>query len=386
MAKRDYYEVLNVAKDATAAEMKSAYRRLAMKFHPDRNPDDESAEEKFKEAKEAYEILSDAQKRGVYDQLGHAGLEGGMGGAGGGAGFGDVFGDIFGDIFGGRGGSGGGGQNVYRGQDVQYELDLTLEEAVFGVDKEIELMLQTVCEPCDGSGAMPGSTPVNCETCGGVGQVRMQQGFFSVQQACPTCRGNGTVISDPCTTCDGTARVPNTETISVEVPAGVDTGDRIRRTGDGEAGINGGPAGDLYVRVNVEQHPMFERDENHLYCDVPLSYKMATLGGSLEVPSLEGRQKMKVPAGTQSGTLFRLRGKGVTPVRGGPKGDLICRVNLETPVNLSKEQKKLLNALDTSLHDGGKRHNPQEAGWLDNAKGFLDTLKSRLKDGAESDE
>ena len=264
-------------------------------------------------------------------------------------------------------------------------MELTLEEAVFGTDKDIEIELQFVCESCEGSGAAPGSSPTSCDTCGGVGQVRMQQGFFSVQQTCPACRGAGTVISDPCTACNGSARMPELRSISVNIPAGVDTGDRIRRSGDGEAGINGGPAGDLYVRVNVIEHPIFERDENHLYCDVPLSYKLATLGGSVEVPSLEGRQKMKIPAGTQSGTLFRLRGKGVTPVRGGPKGDLICRANIETPVNLTKQQKKLLQELDDSLHDGGKRHNPQEAGWLDNAKGFLDTMKDRFKDGTGSE-
>lgn len=381
MSKQDYYEVLSVGQTASEKELKTAYRRLAMKYHPDRNPDDDQAEAKFKEAKEAYEVLSDPNKRATYDQFGHAGLEqGGMGG--GGAGFGDVFGDIFGDIFGGRG---GGRSNVYRGQDVQYEVQLSLEEAVFGVEKTISMTLQEACEACDGSGAEPGSTPDECETCGGVGQVRMQQGFFSVQQTCPTCRGAGQTISDPCTSCLGEARVPVEKDIIVEIPAGVDTGDRIRRTGDGEAGINGGPSGDLYVRVNVLPHPIFERQENHLYCDVPISYQMAAVGGSVEVPSLDGRQKMKVPSGTQSGRLFKLAGKGVTPVRGGPKGDLICRVQVETPVNLSKEQKKLLAEFDQSLQDGGTRHNPKEASWVDNAKGFFDSLKSRINENKNAD-
>lgn len=382
MSKRDYYEILNVGKSASDKELKSAYRRLAMKYHPDRNQDDDQAEAKFKEAKEAYEVLSDPNKRSAYDQYGHAGLEQGGFGAGAGGGFGDVFGDIFGDIFGGRG---GGRSNVYRGQDAQYDVQMSLEEAVFGVEKTINLTLQEACDACDGSGAEPGSTPDECETCGGIGQVRMQQGFFSVQQTCPTCRGAGQTISDPCGACAGAARVPIEKEIVVEIPAGVDTGDRIRRTGDGEAGVNGGPAGDLYVRVIVQEHPIFERQENHLYCDVPISYRLATLGGSVEVPSLEGRQKMKVPSGTQSGRLFKLAGKGVVPVRGGPKGDLICRVNVETPVNLSKEQKKLLDEFDQSLQDGGTRHNPEEASWVDNAKGFFDNLKSRLNDNVNPD-
>ena len=340
MAKKDYYEVLGVSKNATDAELKKAYRRLAMKYHPDRNPDDAEAEEKFKEAKEAHDVLSDSQKRSAYDQFGHAGVDASMGGGGaGGAGFGDIFDSVFGDIF---GGGSRGGERVYRGADLRYELGLTLEEAVAGTTVKIRVPKHIECDSCGGSGAKKGSEPVNCTTCNGVGQVRMQQGFFSVQQTCPQCRGAGKMIKDPCSTCRGQGRVRDNKTISVKVPPGVDTGDRIRLSGEGEAGQNRGPAGDLYVDVAVKEHPIFTRDDSDLHCDVPISFATAALGGEFVVPTLDGRVKLKIPAESQTGKMFRLRGKGVKSVRGSVKGDLLCRIVVETPVNLSKKQKELL--------------------------------------------
>ncbi len=380
MPKADYYEVLCVTRNASEAELKKAYRRMAMKYHPDRNPDDAEAEVRFKEVKEAYEVLSDPQKRAAYDQFGHAGVDPSQGGGGFGRGagnFSDIFGDVFGDIFG--GGGGGGRQHVYRGSDLQYNLELTLEEAVFGIEKVIDIPRMDTCDSCGGSGAAPGSSPVTCSTCNGVGQVRMQQGFFSVQQTCPTCKGTGQEIRDPCTKCHGEGRVRVTKKLEVKIPAGVDTGDRIRLSGEGEAGINGGPSGDLYVQVVVKEHKLFTRDGDDLYCEVPISFATATLGGELEVPTLDGRIKLKVPAETQTGKLFRMRGKGVKPVRGGPVGDLICKVRIETPVNLSKEQKALLEEFAASLEAGGTRHSPQEHGWLDGVKGFFDELKAKFK-------
>ncbi|MEJ2674950.1 MAG: molecular chaperone DnaJ [Acidihalobacter sp.] len=373
MSKRDYYEVLGVERTATDAELKKAYRRLAMKYHPDRNPDDEEAMEHFKEAKEAYEVLSDAQKRAAYDQFGHAGVD--PGAAGGGAGFGGAgFGDIF-DIF---GGGRGGRERAYRGSDLQYNLDLTLEEAVFGTEVQIRVPTVVACETCGGSGAKPGTSPQTCSTCGGVGQVRIQQGFFSVQQTCPRCHGSGQVISDPCAACHGEGRVRESKTLSVKVPAGVDTGDRIRLAGEGEAGVNGGPAGDLYVQIRVKPHKIFTRQGDDLQCDVPISFATAALGGEIDVPTLGGRAKLKIPAETQSNRQFRLRGKGIKPVRGGPEGDLLCRVSVETPVNLTREQKEMLQSFEDSLRSGGKRHNPQAHGWLDGVKGFFEDLKSWL--------
>ncbi len=376
MSKRDYYEVLNITKTATTVEIKKSYRRLAMKYHPDRNLDDAEAEGKFKECKEAYEALSDSQKRAAYDQFGHAGLDQQAGfGAGGGAGFGDVFGDVFGDIFGQR----RGGSRSYRGADIQYELDISLEQAVFGTDVEIELNSAVNCEKCEGKGTKEGTERTQCETCGGVGQVRIQQGFFSVQQACPTCKGSGSIIKDPCDACHGEGRVTEARTIEVNIPAGVDTGDRIRQTGEGEAGMHGGQSGDLYIRVHVKEHSLFKRDGENLYCDVPISFITASLGGDVEVPTLDGKLKLTVPAETQSGKQFRLRGKGVKPVRGGPQGDIICRTMVETPVNLTKKQKDLLIQFGESMEKGGKRHNPREANWMDGARSFMDDLKSWIK-------
>ena len=375
MAKRDYYEILGVSKGIDAKELKKAYRKLAMKYHPDRNPDDKDADAKFKEATEAYEILGDAKKRAAYDQYGHAGVDpnaagGGFGGGGGN--FSDVFGDVFGDIFGGAGGGGGRRGGPQRGSDLRYTMDLSLEEAVRGVEKKIRVPTLTSCDPCGGSGAKPGTQPKTCGTCGGAGQVRMQQGFFSVQQTCPSCRGQGTMIDDPCTSCHGRGVKEETKTLSVKIPPGVDTGDRIRLSGEGEAGAMGGPAGDLYVQVSVREHELFHRDGRNLYCDVPISIVDAALGGELEIPTLDGRVKLKIPAETQSGKLFRLRGKGVTPVRGGTAGDLLCRVQVETPVNLNSNQKDLLMKFQESLT--GEKHSPQKKTWFEGVKRFFEDI------------
>ncbi|HRF63090.1 MAG TPA: molecular chaperone DnaJ [Candidatus Competibacter sp.] len=375
MSKRDYYETLNVARNASEAEIKQAYRRLAMKYHPDRNPGDKVAEESFKEAKEAYEVLADSRKRVAYDQFGHAGVDGtaGGGGYGGAADLGDIFGGVFRDIFGGMRGGGGGGQ--YRGADLRYTLDLALEEAVFGSTAKIRIPALVSCASCAGTGAKPGTKPTTCPTCRGVGQVRMQQGFFSIQQTCPRCQGRGTIIPEPCETCRGSGRVEEQKTLSVKVPAGVDNGDRIRLAGEGEQGEQGGPPGDLYVQIRVKPHPIFTREDNDLYCEVPISFATAALGGDLEVPTLDGRVSLKIPAETQTNKVFRVRGKGVKPVRGGPTGDLLCRVNVETPVNLTKEQKELLQQFADSMEAGGKRHNPQEGSWLDGVKKFFEEMK-----------
>lgn len=380
MAKRDYYEVLGVARNASDAEIKKAFKRMAMKYHPDRNPDDREAESKFKEAREAYDVLGDAQKRAAYDQFGHAGVEAGGFGAGAGAAgaggfsFSDIFGDVFSDIFSGAAG-GRAGRRAHRGSDLRYNLDLSLEEAVAGTTVKIRIPTAVSCDDCGGSGARKGSSPTTCSTCGGHGQVRMQQGFFSVQQTCPRCRGTGQMITDPCPTCGGQGRVQDYKTLSVKVPAGVDTGDRIRLASEGEAGEYGGPPGDLYVQIQVREHPIFARDENNLLCEVPIDFVSAALGGELEVPTLEGKVKLKIPAETQSGKLFRLRGKGVKPVRGGPTGDLLCRVTVETPVNLGERQKELLEKFRASLKEGGKRHNPRAHSWLDGVKKFFENMK-----------
>ncbi|MCU0833458.1 MAG: molecular chaperone DnaJ [Chromatiaceae bacterium] len=373
MSKRDYYEVLGVSRNASEADIKKAYRRLAMKYHPDRNAGPEAAEQ-FKEAKLAYEVLSDARKRSAYDQFGHAGVEstGGVGGSGdfaGGA-FSDIFGDVFGDIFGGR----SGGRRVHRGADLRYDLTLTLEEAVAGKEVKIRLPTLVDCQFCGGTGAEPGSRPKTCTTCNGVGQVRMQQGFFSIQQTCPDCRGTGTRIENPCHHCRGQGRVQEHKTLSVKIPAGVDTGDRIRLAGEGEAGERGGPAGDLYVQVQVQQHPIFTREDNNLFCEVPIGFVTAALGGELQVPTLDGKVVLKIPPGTQTGKMFRMRGKGVKSVRGGAVGDLICRVLVETPVNLTERQKDLLRQLDETMLAGGDKHSPQSSSWLDGVKSFFEKM------------
>ena len=375
MSKRDYYTVLGVERNASEEDLKKAYRRLAMKYHPDRNPDDKEAEASFKEVKEAYEVLSNAQKRAAYDQFGHAGIDpsaaagAGAGGFHAGAGgFADIFGDVFGDIFGGgrRGHAG-----PQRGSDLRYTLDLSLEDAIKGTEIKIRVPTYDTCDVCQGSGAKPGTSPVTCQTCGGHGQVRMQQGFFSVQQTCPNCHGSGTTISDPCHKCHGQGRVETTKTLSVKVPAGVDDGDQIRLAGEGEAGEKGGPAGDLYVQMRLKKHPVFHREEDDLYCEMPVSFITAALGGELTVPTMDGKASIKIPAGTQSEKLFRLKGKGVRNVRSGHVGDLYCRVSVETPVNLSTRQKELLNELNESLLEGGAKHSPRQESWMDKIKAIF---------------
>jgi molecular chaperone DnaJ len=379
MAKRDYYKVLEVARDASEADIKKAYRRLAMKLHPDRNPDDKAAEESFKEAKEAYETLTDANKRAIYDQHGHAGLDAQRGGGGSGMnpgeGFGDIFGDVFGDIFGGAR-RGGGRSQVFRGADLRYDLELDLNQAVFGTSIEIEVPKLSECETCKGSGAAKGSNPIQCETCHGSGQVRVSQGFFQLQQACPRCRGSGKVVKNPCDTCLGQGRVRRTKKLAVKIPPGVDNGDRIRLGGEGEAGRNGGPAGDLYVEVRVRDHEIFEREGEHLSCEVPVSFATAVLGGTIIVPTLDGQVSLKIPGETQSGKVFRLRDKGVKPVRGGARGDLYCRVMVETPVKLSPEQRELLRKFEESLRADDSKHSPREEGFFEGVKRFFSNAGS----------
>jgi len=376
MAKRDYYEVLGVAREASEADVKKAYRRLAMKHHPDRNPGNPEAEGQFKEAKEAYEVLTDKEKRAAYDRFGHAGVQGnqGMGGGfGGGAdAFGDIFGDVFGDIF---GASRRGGRNqVFRGADLRYELDLSLEQAVAGDSITLDIPTQVECSRCTGKGAEPGSQPAQCKTCGGAGQVRIAQGFFSIQQTCPNCAGAGTIIDKPCRDCSGRGRVRKTKTLSVKVPPGVDNGDRIRLAREGEAGRNGGPAGDLYVDISVQPHSIFTREGQNLSCEVPVSFATAALGGSVDVPTLDGNVVLKVPPETQSGSLFRLRGKGVRSVRDSGVGDLFCKVQVETPVSLTADQREKLRAFDAAIQNEGGRHSPRARSWFDGVKEFFERM------------
>ncbi len=369
MSKRDFYEILGVNRDASDDEIKKAYRKLAMKYHPDRNPDNPKAEEQFKEAKNAYEILSDAQKRAAYDQYGHAGVEQqGMGGGGPG-GFGDAFSDIFGDIFG--GGRGGGRSNVYRGADLRYNLEITLEDAARGTETRIRIPTMEECEPCNGSGAKKGSTPKTCPTCGGHGQVRMQQGFFSIQQTCPKCHGTGRFISDPCPSCHGAGRTKQHKTLSVKIPSGIDEGDRIRLSGEGEHGVNGGPPGDLYVQIHIKEHAVFQRDHDDLHCEMPISFVAAALGGEIEIPTLDGVARLKIPAETQTGKVFRLRGKGIKGVRSISHGDLLCHVVVETPVHLTERQKELLREFEEISGKDSAKHNPRANSWMDKVKNFF---------------
>lgn len=375
MAKRDYYEVLGLSRGATEQDMKNAFRKLAKEHHPDRNPGNADAERKFKELNEAYQVLADPQKRAAYDQFGHAGLDAARGAGPGfnpGDAFGDIFGDVFGDIFGGGGRRGR--STVFRGADLRYELTLTLEQAVFGDTVNLTIPSLATCETCSGSGAKPGTKPVTCKTCDGAGQVRMSQGFFSIQQACPACRGTGQQIESPCGTCQGRGRVQKTKTLAVKVPAGVDNGDRIRLTGEGEAGQNGGPPGDLYVEIRIQAHDIFEREGADLSCVIPVNFAVAALGGAVQVPTLDGEVTLKIPAETQSGRVFRLRGKGVRPVRASGPGDLFCRVEVETPVNLTSEQKRLLEAFNEALVAGGDRHRPRNRSWLDGVRRFFEKM------------
>lgn len=371
MSKRDYYEVLGVSKEASEDELKKSYRRLAMKFHPDRNPGDKGAEEKFKEASEAYEVLTDPQKRAIYDKHGHEGLQrgGGFGDFGGAGGFADIFGDVFSDIFGG-GGRGG----PRRGADLRYLMELTLEQAVFGTTETIRIPSWESCGDCNGHGTADGKKPPACPTCRGAGQVRVQQGFFVLQQTCPHCRGRGTAVSDPCKTCRGAGKQRREKTLEVKIPPGVDTGDRIRLNGEGEPGELGAQSGDLYVQINVKPHEVFDRDGNDLHCTVPISIVAAALGGKLEVPTLEGKVEIDIPEGTQSGRQFRLRGRGVRSVRTSQAGDLYCNVMVETPVKLSKAQKELLRQFGATLDEEGGKHHPEASSWLGKAKRFFDDL------------
>ena len=373
MAKRDLYEILGVNRDASEDELKKAYRKLAMKYHPDRNPDNKEAEEKFKEVKEAYEILTDANKRAAYDRYGHEGVNPSMGGGAGGQGFegfADAFGDIFGDIFGG-GGGGRGRSNVYRGADLRYNLEITLEEAARGADKTIRIPAQEECDTCHGSGAKPGTQPKTCPTCGGAGQVRIQQGFFSIQQTCPKCHGSGRFIPDPCGTCHGAGRVKRQKTLEVKIPAGIDDGMRLRHGGQGEPGVNGGPAGDLYVEIHIKQHPVFQRDGDDLHCEMPISFTTAALGGEIEIPTLDGAAGIRIPAETQSAKVCRLRGKGIRNVRSHAPGDLMVHVIVETPVKLTDRQKELLREFGDIAASNAERHNPKAKSWMDKVKDFF---------------
>lgn len=381
MAKRDYYETLGVPKNASEEEIKKAYRKLAMKHHPDRNQGDaaKAAEAKFKEAKEAYEMLSDAQKRAAYDQYGHAGVDPNMRGPGGpGAegfgGFSEAFGDIFGDIFGGqRGAAGGGrgGRQVFRGSDLSYAMEVSLEEAAHGKEAQIRIPTWDACETCHGTGAKPGTQAKTCSTCNGAGAVQMRQGFFSVQQTCPTCRGSGKFITDPCNSCHGQGKVKKNKTLEVKIPAGIDDGMRIRSAGNGEPGTNGGPPGDLFIEIRLKKHDIFERDGDDLHCQVPISFTTAALGGEIEVPTLAGKAAIDIPEGTQAGKQFRLRGKGIKGVRSSYPGDLYCHISVETPVKLTEHQRKLLKEFDESIRKGGVKHSPSEGGWTEKLKSFF---------------
>src|SRR5690625_2384085 len=376
MSKRDYYEVLGVHKNASSDEIRKAYRRLAMKYHPDRNPDSKEAEDKFKEAKEAYEMLSDENKRAAYDRFGHAGVDpnaaghagAGMGGADFAEAFGEIFGSAFGDVF---GGGQRRGPQVYRGNDLKYTLDISLEQAANGFDTEIRVPSWENCETCSGSGAKPGTEPVTCHTCGGQGAVRMQQGFFSVQQTCPTCHGTGTEIKEPCRSCDGVGRIRRNKTLQVTIPAGIDDGMRIRSAGNGEPGVNGGPPGDLYVEIRLKPHGIFQRDGEDLHCELTIPFTMAALGGEIEVPTLSGRTTMTLPEGTQTGKTFRLRGRGIRGIRSSYPGNLYCHIVVETPVRLTDEQKDLLRQFEASLDQGGDKHSPNSKSWKERVKNFF---------------
>jgi len=381
MSKRDFYTTLGVNRDASEDAIKKAYRKLAMKHHPDRNPDDKHAEEKFKEAKEAYEILSDSRKRAAYDQFGHAGVDPSMGfgagaaGARGGEGFGgfaDAFGDIFGEIFGQQRGRGG-GSGMYRGADLRYNLELSLEEAARGAEIKIRIPTMDECGTCHGSGAKPGTQPKTCPTCHGRGEVRVSQGFFSIQQTCPQCHGTGKFVADPCPDCHGAGRIKKHKTLSVKIPAGVDQDDRIRLSGEGEAGMNGGPTGDLYVVIGLKPHPVFQREGADLHCEMPISFATAALGGEIEIPTLDGHAKLKIPAETQTGQVFRLRNKGIRPVRGSVTGDLYCHVSLETPVKLTAKQKELLREFESSVQQNPDAHSPRAKNWFDKVREFFGT-------------
>ena len=375
MAKRDYYEILGVARNASEDDIKKAYRKLAMKYHPDRNQGEaaKAAEEKFKEVKEAYEMLSDPQKRAAYDQYGHAGvdpnLRGGAGGGDGFAGFSEAFGDIFGDIFGAP--RGARGRQMYRGSDLSYAMEITLEEAARGKEAQIRIPSWEDCDTCRGTGAKPGTSAKTCPTCHGNGVVQMRQGFFSVQQTCPHCHGSGKIIPEPCPTCHGEGKIKRHKTLEIKIPAGIDDGMRIRSSGNGEPGRNGGPPGDLYIEVRICKHELFERDGDDLHVQVPISITTAALGGEVDVPTLDGKATIDIPEGTQHGKTFRLRGRGIKGVRSSYPGDLYAHIAVETPVKLTEHQRRLLRELDESFKKGGHKHSPNEKGWFEKARDFF---------------
>ena len=374
MSKQDFYQTLGIAKNSTDVEIKKAYRRQAMKHHPDRNPGNKASEQKFKEAKEAYEVLSDPQKRSTYDQFGHAGMNAQSGMGGGfnpGDSFNDIFGDMFGDIFGSRRGQ---RSNTQRGSDLRYNLTLDLEQAVFGDTIKIKIPSLTTCSPCKGSGAKTGTSLATCQKCDGRGNVRVQQGFFTLQQTCPACRGTGQTIPYPCADCNGSGRVQKNRTISIKIPSGVDNNDRIRLSNEGEAGINGGPAGDLYVDIAVREHSIFTREGSNLFCNVPASYSTAVLGGVVKVPTIDGVVNLTIPSETQSGKVFRLKGKGITSYRDTRIGDLYCTLQIETPVNLDSEQKNLLKQFEESINSSSQNHRPHKSSWKKSVKQFFDRL------------
>ena len=374
MSKQDFYQTLGIAKNSTDAEIKKAYRRLAMKHHPDRNPGNASSEQKFKEAKEAYEVLSDPQKRSTYDQFGHAGMntQSGMGGGfNPGDSFNDIFGDMFGDIFGSRRSQ---RSNVQRGSDLRYNLNLDLEQAVFGDTIKIKIPSLTSCSPCKGSGAKAGTSAAKCQKCDGRGNVRVQQGFFTLQQTCRACRGTGQTIPYPCNDCNGSGRVKKSRTISIKIPSGVNNDDRIRLSNEGEAGINGGPSGDLYVDITIRDHDIFTREGSNLFCNVPTSYSTAVLGGVVKVPTIDGAVNLTIPSVTQSGKVFRLKGKGISSYRNTNIGDLYCKIQIETPVNLNSKQKSLLKEFEESINSSSKNHRPHKSTWRKSVKEFFDRL------------
>ncbi len=386
MAKRDYYELLGVERSATEQQLKSAYRKLAMELHPDRNPGDKAAEEKFKEVGEAYEVLSDKEKRARYDRFGHD--AGRMPPPGsdpfGGVGVNDIFGDLFGEMFGGGRRRGGGGRSGRRrGADLRYTLELSFEEAAFGTESKIRLPRHKACEGCGGSGAKKGTSPKSCSTCGGVGEVRFSQGFFQVQRPCPACHGQGQVISDPCTDCRGSGRKATESTLTVPVPAGVDTGIRLKLDGEGEVGEAGGPAGDLYVVIQVREHPLFQRQDADVVCELPISFTQAALGGKLEVPTLDGKVELSIPAGTQTGRVFRMRGKGIPHLSGQGRGDQLVQVTVEVPRQLNKRQKELLEELSESL---GEAQHPRSRTFFDKVRELFggEPAKARHDEGDEA--
>ncbi|VFP81396.1 molecular chaperone DnaJ [Buchnera aphidicola] len=377
MTQQDYYKILNISNTANERDIKRAYKRLAIKYHPDRNPDNKLAEEKFKEIKKAYEILSDSKKRSAYDQYGHAAFEQNNNSENFHSSFtsstsdlNDIFGDVFGDIFGNQ------RKNTQeKGSDLQYNINLSLEEAVQGVTKKIKIPTLEECKSCYGTGSAYGSKPNTCTHCNGHGQIQMRKGFFSVQQTCPNCNGEGTIIKNPCKICYGQGRIKKSKSLSIKIPSGVDTNDRIRLNNEGEAGKNGAKSGDLYIQITVKKHPIFNREENNLYCEIPINFVIAALGGEIEIPTLKGRVNLKIPSETQSGKLFRIRGKGIKSVRKGYPGDLFCKIKVETPVNLNSFQKNLLTQLGKSFGDfKGKNHSPQSKRFFDSVKRFFDNL------------